>query len=96
MTLQTVLNVLPIDGNGFTGPTRMDGGMVRIITPTVDVQYGEFMRYIYVGTAGNVSFVAWDGTTHVLVGLVPGILHWIGSVMINSVGTTATGILVGS
>lgn len=96
MTLQTVLNVPPLDPNLYTGPTRMMSSMIRTITPVLDTAYGEFMRFIYIGGAGNVSYVAWDGTTHILVALQIGWVHQIGSVMINSVGTTATNILVGS
>lgn len=101
MALQTI-NVGPLDPNIFTGPTRMTGGVVvRTLTPTPDVAYGtngtiEYMQYIYVGVTGNVSYVKWDGTTQALVGLLGGQWHRIASIKINSVGTTATGIVVGS
>jgi len=89
-------DVPPIDGNTYTGPTRTMSGVARFLSPTSDVQYGEKMRWLYVGVAGDVSFVAWDGSTVTLVGLVAGVFHPIYSLMINSAGTTATGIVVGS
>lgn len=88
--------VPPLDGNTYTGPTRTMAGVARFLSPTLDVQYGEKMRWLYVGVTGDVSFVAWDGSTVVLTGLVAGVFHPIYSLMINSSGTTATGIVVGS
>lgn len=85
-----------LDGNNFTGPTRTMAGVARFLSPTLDVQYGEKMRWIYVGVTGNVSFIALNGSTVVLTGLVAGIFHPIWSLQINSSGTTATGIVVGS
>jgi hypothetical protein len=89
-------DVPPLDGNTYTGPTRTMSGVARTLSPTLDVQYGEKMRWLYVGVAGDVSYVKWDGTTQVLVGLVAGIFHPIYSLQINSSGTTATSIVVGS
>lgn len=86
--------VSPIDGNTLTGPTRTMGGYARFLSPTLDVQYGEKMRGIYVGAAGNVSFVDLNGSTQTLVGLVAGVIHPIWSLQINSSGTTATSIMV--
>jgi len=86
----------PLDGGNFTGSTRTMSGVARTLIPTNDTQYGEKMRWIYVGVTGNVSYVAWDGTTQVLVGLAAGVFHPIYSLQINSAGTTATSIVVGS
>jgi hypothetical protein len=96
VTLQTILLVPPLDPNLKTGPSRIMSGVVRTLNPTLDVAYGEFMSWLYVGASGNISYVKWDGTTQVLVGLAAGVWHPIYSVMINSSGTTATGIVVGS
>ncbi len=96
MAILTILNVPPLDPNLKTGPTRIMSGVVRTLNPVLDTQYGEFMTWLYVGVTGNVSYVKWDGTTQVLTGLAAGVWHPIYSVMINSSGTTATGIVVGS
>ncbi len=89
-------DIPPFDGFCFTGPTRAMAGVARTLNPTLDVQYGEKMRWIYVGVSGNVSYVKYDGTTQVLVGLAAGVFHPIYSLQINSAGTTATSIVVGS
>lgn len=96
MAILKLLNVPPLDPNLKTGPTRIMSGVVRTLTPTNDVQYGEFMTWMYVAVQGDVSYVKWDGTTETLVGLAGGVWHPIYSVMINSSGTSATGIKVGS
>lgn len=96
MTVLTVSIIPPLDPNINTGPTRLMSGVGRTLNPTLDTQYGEFMSWIYVGVTGNISYVKWDGTTQVLVGLAAGKWHRIYSVMINSSGTTATSIVVGS
>jgi hypothetical protein len=86
----------PLDPNIFTGPTRVMAGVARTLIPVADTPYGEFMRWIYVGGSGDISYVKWDGTTQVLVGLASGVWHPIYSIMINSASTTATSIVVGS
>jgi hypothetical protein len=102
MALIGVQNVPPLDGNAFTGPTRVMSGVARTQNVTLDTQYGESgalgekMRWLYIGVAGDVSYVKWDGTTQLLVGLTAGVFHPIYSLMINSSGTTATDIVVGS
>ncbi len=88
--------VPPLDGYTFTGPTRTMSGVARTLSPTNGTQYGEKMRWLYVGVTGDVSYVKWDGTTQVLVGLAAGVFHPIYSLQINSAGTTATSIVVGS
>jgi hypothetical protein len=88
--------VPPLDGYTFTGPTRTMSGVARTLDPVLGTQYGEKMRWLYVGVTGDVSYVKWDGTTQVLIGLAAGVFHPIYSLQINSSGTTATGIVVGS
>jgi len=96
MAILNLLNVPKLDANLKTGPTRIMSGVVRTMEPTNDVQYGEFMTWLYIGITGDVSYVKWDGTTETLVNLAAGVWHPIYSVMINSAGTTATDIRVGS
>src|SRR5665213_1268128 len=99
MAVQTVV-LTPLDPNLFTGPTRNLSGVAKTVNPTLDTYYGtngtlEFMRWLYVGVTGNVSYIKWDGTTQVLVGLAAGVWHPIYSIQINSASTTATNIVVG-
>lgn len=90
-------DVQPLDGYTFTGPTRtISSGVCRTLSPTLDVPYGEKMRFIYIQATANVSYVKWDGTTQVLNNLLGGMFHQIYSLQINSSGTSATGIVVGS
>lgn len=91
-----VLDVRPLDPNLKTGPSRLMSGPVRMRTVTLDVAYGEFATWLYVGVSGNVSLVEWDGTTILLTGLAAGVFHPIFSLMINSSGTTATNLVWGS
>lgn len=91
-----ILDVKPLDPNLKTGPFRLATGPARIRTVTLDVPYGEFANWLYVGTTGDVSIIEWDGTTIVLSGLLGGQWHPIPSLGINSSGTTATGIRWGS
>lgn len=100
MPLQ-VLTVPPLDPNLFTGPTRNMSGIARTANVVLDTPYGangtsDFMRWMYLGVSGNVSYVKWDGTTQVLVGLAAGLWHPIYSLQVNSSGTTAANIVVGS
>ncbi len=96
MTILKLVNIPPLDPYLKTGPTRIMSGVARTLSPTLDVQYGEFMTWLYVGVTGDVSYVKWDGTTETLVGLAAGVWHPIYSVQINSASTTATSIRVGS
>src|SRR5258708_38701583 len=96
-----VVNVPPLDPNIFTGPTRNMSGVARTANVTLNTPYGpngqvEFMRWLYISSSGDVSYVKWDGTTQILVGLAEGVFHPIYSIMVNSSGTTATNIVVGS
>lgn len=96
MASQQIQVIPPLDGGLFTGPFRMTSGVGRTLNPTLDTPYGEKMQWLYVGGTGTVSYVKWDGTTQVLVALQAGIWHHILSLAINSSGTTATSIVVGS
>ena len=96
-----IIDIHPLDGNTFTGPTRTMSGVGRTGDVTLDVPYGalglpEYARWLYVGVTGNVSYVKWDGTTQVLVGLAAGVWHPILSKMVNTTGTTATSLVWGS
>ena len=96
MALKT-FNVGSLDPNLYTGPSRiMTPGPVSIWAPALNVEYGEFARFVYIGGAGNLSITCWDGSIVVLNALEVGKFHFCGSIKINSVGTTATDILVGS
>jgi len=92
MALNT-LNVMPLDPNIKTGPTRVMSGPVRMRTVTLDTPYGEFATWLYVGVTGNVSLIEWDGTTIVLTNLAAGVWHPIYSLQVNSSGTTASGLV---
>jgi hypothetical protein len=69
---------------------RALSGPIRTGSVTYDTAYttNENARWIYVGTAGNLSYVKWDGTTETLPNLASGIWHPIPSLQINSSGTT--------
>lgn len=91
-----VVEVSKLDPYNMTGPVRNMSGVARTLTPVNDTPYGEFMRWLYVGVSGNISYVKWDGTTETLIGLASGVWHPIFSIQINSSGTAATDIRVGS
>lgn len=100
MAVQLV-NIPPLDPNSFTGPARLMSGVARTGDITLDTYYGdngtvEFARWLYIGATGNISFVKWDGTTQILVGLSQGVWHPIYSIKINTSGTTATNLVWGS
>lgn len=86
----------PLDPNIFTGPTRVMSGIGRTGDVTPGTPYGEFARWLYVGVTGNISYVKWDGTTQILVGIAAGVWHPIYSTSINSSGTTAASLVWGS
>jgi hypothetical protein len=96
MAQQQFFNIPPLDPGNFTGPIRELAGVGRSGNVTIGTPYGEFARWLYLGVAGNVSYIKWDGTTQVLVGLAAGVFHPIHSIMINTSGTTATSIVWGS
>lgn len=87
MSLTTVQST-PLDPHNFTGPVRELAGPVRTGLVVFDIAYGEFARWLYVGTTGNLSYVKWDGLTETLVGLAAGVWHPIHSIMVNTAGTT--------
>ncbi len=100
MAVQLV-NVPPLDPNGYTGPTRVMAGVGRTGNVVLNTYYGlngsvEFARWLYVGGTGNLSYTKWDGTDQVLVGLLAGFWHPIYSIRVNSTGTTATNLVWGS
>lgn len=95
MSLRTI-TVDPYDPYNFTGPTRELAGPVRTGSITPGTPYGEFARWIYVGTTGNLSYIKWDGTTQVLIAIQAGIWHRIHSIGVNSSGTTASNLVWGS
>jgi len=88
-----ILNVMPIDPNLKTGPSRIMSGPVRMRSVTLDTAYGEFATWLYVGKTGDVNITEWDGTTITMVGLAAGVWHPIYSVQVNSAGTSADNIL---
>ncbi len=99
MAVQLV-QVPALDPNAYTGPTRVMSGVARTGSVTADTMYGangsvEFARWLYVGTAGNVSYRKWDGTDQVLIGLAAGVWHPIYSIQVNS-ATTALNLVWGS
>lgn len=91
-----IVNVMPLDPYLKTGPSRIMSGPVRIRTATPGTPYGEFATWLYVGVTGNVSIIEWDGTSITMTGLAAGVWHPVYSLGVNTVGTTATGILWGS
>jgi len=98
---QQVYVAPPLDPNLYTGPSRLLAGPVRSGNVTLDVKYGtngqvEYASWLWVGVTGNISYVKWDGTTQVLTNAQAGRWHNIYSIMINTTGTTATGLVWGS
>ncbi len=66
---------------------RVVSGIIRTGAVTYDVNYGEYARWIYVGTTGNLSYVKYDGSTETLPNLAAGVWHPIFSLKINTSGT---------
>jgi len=100
MAVQLV-TIPALDPNAYTGPTRVMSGIARTGDAVVNTMYGangsvEFARWLYCGVTGNVSYRKWDGTDQTLVGLAAGVWHPVFTIMINSVGTTATNLVWGS
>lgn len=98
---QQTFTAPPLDPNLYTGPTRLMSGPVRSGDVVLDTFYSpgnhvEFASWLWVGASGNISYVKWDGTTQVLNAAQAGRWHNIYSTKINSVGTTATGLVWGS
>lgn len=75
-------------------PQRPLAGVVRSGTVTYDTDYGEYARWLYIGTSGNVSYIKWDGTTQTLPSLSAGVWHPICSTRINSAGTTVAAAVI--
>jgi hypothetical protein len=98
---QQLVVIPPLDPYGFTGPVRVMAGVARTGDVVLDARYGstgvpEFARWLYVGVTGDVTYVKWDGTTQLLVGLAAGVWHPILSIQVNTAGTTATNLVWGS
>lgn len=91
----TTVPVSPLDPYLATGPSRYGDGVLLTANVVLDAPYG-FASRLYVGTAGNVSYVRWDGVTQVLNNLQAGVWHKMNSLMVNSAGTTAANIVWGS
>lgn len=90
----------PLDPN-VSYKDRSQQGVMRTGDVVLDTPYGdagvpEYARWLYVGVTGHVSYVRWDGQTQVLSNMGAGIWHPIYSKMINTTGTTATGLVWGS
>jgi hypothetical protein len=98
----TVQIIPPLDPNLYTGIARLtSNGPARTGNVTLDSRYGanglpEFASWLYVGTAGNVTYVKWDGTTQLLTNLAAGRWHQIYSQQVNTAGTSASGLVWGS
>jgi hypothetical protein len=89
--------LFPLDPNNYTGPTRQTSGIGRGGAVTPGTAYGEFARWLYVGTTGNVAVTLWDGVTVLTMpNMAAGIWHPVFSVAVNVTGTTATNLLWGS
>lgn len=100
MAVQLV-DVGALDPNGYTGSTRIISGVARTGSVTLDTYYGangsvEYAKWLYIGGAGNVSFMKWDGTSQTLIGLAVGVWHPICSIKVNTASTTATNLVWGS
>ncbi len=87
----------PLDPNIYTSQVRVLGGPARTGTVTYDLGFTnsstppgvlEFARWIYCGTAGNLAYTKWDGTTETLPNLAAGIWHPIFAVNILTAGST--------
>jgi hypothetical protein len=96
MGILNTLIVPPLDPYLYTGPNRITAlGPVRIFQVQLDVPYGEYATWLYVGTAGNVNIIGWDGTNKTIPSLSNG-WHFIGHQGVSTSGTVATGLLWGS
>lgn len=96
MAYLKITDVPPLDPNAYTGPVRTMSGVARTGDVVLGTPYNEYARWLYVGVTGAVSYVKWDGTTQILLGLASGVWHPIYSISVNSSGTTATNIVWGS
>lgn len=82
-------NIGPIDANLYTGPIRMETQtIIRTGTVVLDAEHGEFAKALWVSGAGNIELVKWDGTIDTFLGVPVG-WFYVGSIQVNSAGTTA-------
>lgn len=98
----TAFLVPNFDPNKVFDPSRTLSGPVLTGNITLDTLFGGvpgaplYGRWIYVGATGAISYVKYDGTTQVLQNIVAGVWHPIWAIMVNSTGTSATGLVWGS
>jgi hypothetical protein len=87
MTVPVTVN--PLDPNCLLqGLSRAMVGVVRTIqNPAFDADYNEYMRWIYIGQSGNLSYRQWDGTDVFYSNLPIGLYPYC-SIRINSLNTT--------
>lgn len=71
-------------------------GIVKARAVSLDADFDEYARWLYVGVTGAISYVGWDGTTVVIPSLSAGVFHPIYAKRINTSGTTATNIFWGN
>lgn len=87
MTVSILVPKLSPEDICNTPMIRANAGPINTGAVTYDVDFGEYARWIYVGTAGNLAYVKWDGTTETLPNLAIG-WHQIPSIRVNTTGTT--------
>lgn len=102
MSIVKKINLSQMDPNLISGFVRALGPTYLFGVPILDQPYGDsanlpmYATRLYVGTAGDVSVVRWDGTTVIIPALAAGMWHGFLTIQINTAGTTATNILVGN
>ena len=94
LPIVTIPNFDPL--SSVISPSRPCQGIVKAKAVTLDADFDEYARWIYVGVTGDVSYVGWDGNTVVLNNLAAGVFHPIYAKRINSSGTGATGLKWGN
>ena len=89
MANQLTISVPPFDTGCILNQGRIVSGVIRTGAVTYDVGFGEYGRWIYVGTTGTLSYIKYDGTTETLPNLAAGVWHPIYAIQINSASTIA-------
>lgn len=91
------LSVCNLDPQGNINElVRALGAPILTGTVSTDTDFGQYGRWLYVGTTGNLSYVKWDGTTQALANIAAGVWHPIAAVRVNSSGTTAGSLVWGA
>lgn len=91
------VQVQPVDPQmTINNPVRSLAGPILSGNVSLDADYGVYSTWVYVGTTGNLTYVKWDGSTQLLINVAAGVWHPIHSVRMNSVGTTAGGLVWGA